>query len=188
MDKTESEIDLLIKENQRHIERLNKMILNLHSVANIRFWYWSLGNFSKSSNIHKDLMNMDALTTSIVISYGRLFAGGNGSIKLKDDIIPDSFKLVHDAIIDLRNQKYAHHGGHRSIESVIKIEYIDSTLSIFPTMNLDICFGAPKEWASLFEWLDNFMYANIDKQLFFLTRKTGIEWKIPHGDAPEWVV
>lgn len=187
MSKTKEDIQELINKHQPDIERLKKMLLNIHSVACIRFWYWRLGNFKKTLNMHEDLMAMDALATSVVISYGRLFSSGNGSTKLSSKIIPPSFKHVHQEILNLRNTKYAHHGGHESIESTLEIHIKDECIDIIPNLEFIVCFGAPKEWAPLLEWLDTYMYKTIEEQLLLLKKKTGIEWNMLHGDPPRWV-
>lgn len=169
------------------MERLKKMLLNIHSVACIRFWYWRLDNFVISPQTHEDLMTIDALTTSIVMSYGRLFSKGNGSTKLSKNIIPPSFKIVHEKIISLRNTKYAHHGGHESVESSMEINFHGECINVIPNLEISVCFGAPKEWGPLFEWLDSYMHETITQQLSLLKEITGIEWKIPNGDAPRWI-
>lgn len=79
MQKIAIEIAKIVEENQPDIDRLKKMAFNIQSVANIRYWYWLLANFKKTPNQHEDLMAMEALTTSIIISYGRLFSAGNGN-------------------------------------------------------------------------------------------------------------
>jgi len=163
------------------------MLLNFHSIACIRFWYWRLDNFEKTSNTHEDLMTMDALTTGIVISYGRLFSAGNGSTKLNSKIIPPPLNPVHQEILNLRNTKYAHHGGHESVESRLEIHFKDESIDIIPNLEIIVCLGAPKEWASLLEWLDTYMYKTIGEQLSLLKKKTGIEWNMPHSDPPRWV-
>lgn len=187
MNRTKEEIQQLVDKYEPDIERLKKMLLNIHSVACIRFWYWRLDNFVKSPHIHEDLMTMDALTTSIVMSYGRLFSSGNGSTKLSNNIIPPSFKLVHQLIINLRNTKYAHHGGHESIESKMEIDFQGESINVIPNFEILVCLGAPKEWGPLLEWLDTYMHETVTKQLALLTEKTGIEWNMPNGNAPRWV-
>ena len=187
MSGTKEEIQELINKHQPDIDRLDKMLLNIYSVACIRFWYWRLGNFEKSPRLHEDLMTMDALTTSIVMSYGRLFSSGNGSTKLNNDVIPSSFKLVHQHIINLRNTKYAHHDGHESIESKVEIDIQEEYINVIPNLNFLVCLGAPKEWGALFEWLDNYMYEIMEKQLSHLTKQTEIKWNFPERDPPRWI-
>jgi hypothetical protein len=184
---TEEEKQELINKHQPDIDRLEKMLLNIHSVASIRFWYWRLGNFVKSPHLYEDLMTMDALTTSIVMSYGRLFNAGTGTTKMSTKIIPSSFELVHQDIIKLRNNKYAHHGGHESIESKVALEVKEEYINVTPNLEIIMCLGAPKEWGALFEWLDNYMHEIIEKQLSYLTKKTGIKWNMPNGEAPRWI-
>src|SRR6218665_3121659 len=184
MNNSEKEPKAILEENRKHIERLDKMVLNMYSVANIRYWYWCLSNFKVSPNIHEDIMKMDALTTSIVISYGRLFGQGTGTTVLNKAILPVELTPIHDAIIDLRNGRYAHHGDHETINTQINIEFNGSSFVITPSMQFVFCLGAPKEWKPLFEWLDAHMHETIHKQLDFLTRTTGIQWEFPDGPAP----
>lgn len=182
------EVNEILARNSAHVDRLQKMILNLHSVACIRFWYWRLGNFQSSSNLHEDIMEMDALTTAIVMSYGRLFATTERTTKLKNEVVPTSLESVHKNIIDLRNMKYAHHGNHDSIDAKVEIRFNGTSLEVAPNLELGIYFGAPKHWAPLFEWLDQYMYETISNHMSFLTKQTGIEWKIPLSEPPRWVV
>lgn len=187
MNRTKEEIQELINKHQPDIDRLDKMLLNINSVACIRFWYWRLGNFVKTPHIYEDLLAMDALTTSIVMSYGRLFNSGIGTTKISNKIIPSSFEIVHQEIINLRNNKYAHHGGHESIESKIVLDIKEECINIAPQLEIFVCFGAPKEWGPLFEWLDSYMYEIMEKQLSYLTKKTGIKWNFPDRDPPRWI-
>lgn len=187
MEKSEQEITEIKEKYQRQIDQMSKMLLNMYAVANIRFWYSCLRNFRKSGDIDSDLKQMDAFATSIIISYGRIFTGAQGAKKLNDNIIPFDLLPVHKQIIDLRHAKYAHHGELSTFEKDLQVEYIDSSFIITPKLEVEFCLGAPKEWAPLFEWLDEFMYNNIHDMLASLTKETGIEWKFPHGPTPPWI-
>jgi len=101
MSKSEREIQDILEEYQAHIERLNMMLLNMFAVSNIRYWYRCLSHFKKSPNLHEDIMQMDALTTSIVISYGRLFGKGTNTTMLNERVIPEPLRQIHKSIIDL---------------------------------------------------------------------------------------
>ncbi len=187
MEKSENEIRNILEKCQPDIERLRKMMLNMYAVSNIRYWYWCLSHFKKTEKLHEDIMKMDALTTSIVVSYGRLFGKGTKSTILNQKIIPDSLKQTHKSIINLRHERYAHHGVHTSIENNIRIKFNGFSFVITPDMQIGIWLGAPKEWASLFSWLDAHMYETMKKNLELLTKKTGIEWTILHGSSPHWI-
>lgn len=130
---------------------------------------------------------MEAFTTSIIIAYGRLFGETKGTIVLKKEDIPSDLLHIHNQIISLRNDRYAHHGKHSTLEKVINIEYVDSSIIVSQEIQINFWLGAPKEWAPLFKWLDEHMYTTLDKTLKFLTKETGIEWKSLHGEAPPWI-
>jgi len=49
-----------------------------------------------------------ALITAIVVTYGRPFSGNRGIGKLPVDMIPDEHRTLHDKLMLLRNQVYAH--------------------------------------------------------------------------------
>ena len=95
--------------------------------------------------------------------------------------------MFDQQIIELRHTKYAHHGGHESIEPKLELDFRGECINVIPNLEILVCFGAPKEWGPLLEWIDGYMHETIAKQLSLLTDKTGIEWKMPDGDAPRWV-
>lgn len=162
------------------------MVLNFSAVHNIRFWYACLSNFPVSENIYEDLMQMDAYTMSIIISYGRLFGEGDGATKLDKNIVPENLREVHQDILDLRHSRYAHHGKHDTIQISLDLQPIDSSILVTPRMIFGTYLGAPPQWAPLFEWLDGYMYHALHKRLEMLTLKTGLEWKIESGPEPRW--
>jgi hypothetical protein len=187
MNKSQEEIDEIRNTCQKEILRLEKMQLNIYSVAIIRYWYWKLSHFRKSPNLFEDIMGMEALTTSIVISHGRLFGEGTGTAILKKKCIPQSLLPLHSEIINLRHAKYAHHGEHKTVEKIIELDYDGSAICVTPRLDIELCFGAPKEWGILFKWLDEYMYDRLSKQLTLLTSKTSVKWKMPQGEPPYWV-
>jgi hypothetical protein len=187
VNKSSTDLDEVLAEHDHLIKGLEKMILNMNAVHNIRYWYWCLSNFPKSQNLHEDMMKMDTFTTSIIISYGRLFGDGDGATKLRKDKVPESVRHVHDDIINLRHGRYAHHGEHETIKTRLGIQANGSSIFVNPGINFLVCLGAPKEWAPLFQWLDKYMYEILYKRLDLLTKKTGIEWKIQDGPPPHWI-
>lgn len=187
MNLSDKEITQIKEKYRFQIDRLDKMMLNMYAVSNIRYWYDNLSNIPVSENHHRDFMLIEALTTSIVISYGRLFGETNGTITLDKKHIPKNLIPVHQQIIDLRNERYAHHGKHSSVEKNISIKNLDSAFIVLPDINIGFWMGAPKHWAPLFKWLDEYLYNTTQKILSFLTRETGIEWKMTHGETPPWI-
>jgi hypothetical protein len=187
MNKSKTEILEIQVKYVNHINRLDKITLNIYAVSNIRYWYWCLANFRKTPNQYEDIMQMDALTTSIVISYGRLFGKGTGSSILSKSAIPTKLQKVHDDIISLRHGKYAHHGEHNTLQKNIDIQFDGNSFIVTPTINIIFCLGAPKEWEPLFIWLDEHMHELVKQKLDFLTHETGIKWEIPITPAPHWI-
>lgn len=158
MEKSEQEIKEILYKHSKQIEQLNKMLLNMYAISNIRFWYSCLANFRKSEDISRDILQMEAFTTSIVISYGRIFSSGSGSTILNDKIIPDFLVLTHQEIINLRHGRYAHHGEQSFFIKNIDVSYMDFSFIIKPKLEVGFWLGTPKKWADLFEWLDAYMY------------------------------
>jgi hypothetical protein len=187
MQKSEQEINKILNDNSKQIEQINKMLLNMNAVSNIRFWCSCLSNFRKSKELNDDILKMEAFTTSIVISYGRIFGSGAESNKLKEKIIPENLFPVHKEIIDLRNGRYAHHGEHSFFEKCTDITYVDYAFVINPKIEVGFWFGISKKWEELFEWLDGYMYDTMHKTLLSLSDKTGVEWKFPNGPAPLYI-
>jgi hypothetical protein len=60
------------------------------------------------------IMEHEMLTTAFVVTYARLFVSGKGGGMSRDQI-PAHLQTVHDDIIDLRHQRYAHNGGHKRL-------------------------------------------------------------------------
>jgi hypothetical protein len=55
-------------------------------------------------------------------------------------------------------------------------------------MKIGFWVGASKQWGPLFVWLRGFLFEEIHKQLEYLTRVSGVEWRMQTGDAPPWTV
>lgn len=187
MEKSELEIKEIKERYKRQIDRLEKMQLNNLAVANIRYWYNRLSYLPKTKDLYDDFMLIDALTTSIIIAYGRLYGQGTGTTVLNKTDIPEHLIPIHNEIIELRHARYAHHGEHPSIITKNNVEYIDSSFIISQEVLIDGWLGAPKHWDALFKWLDEYLYNSIHKILSFLTKETGIEWKMTHGEVPPWI-
>lgn len=182
-----TDLEKVLKGHSRLIEGLEKMVLNMSAVHSIQYWYSCLSNFPVSPNMYEDIMQMDAFTTSIIISYGRLFGEGDGATKLDKQIVPESLQTVHEDILNLRHARYAHHGKHHTIKTNFAIQQSGSSIVINPGITFGMYLGAPKKWAPLFQWLSKYMYETLYKRLDLLTSKTGLQWKIETGPAPAWI-
>lgn len=185
--KKKEDIEVILSSHKKQIDLIEKMLLNMYDVSNIRFWFSHLSKFKKSENIYTDILQMEAFTQSIVISYGRIFGSGTGSTILNDKIIPEFLLPIHKEIIDLRHGKYAHHGQKSFLDKGVNIKFVDSYFIIEPTIDVGLYLGAPKKWNALFEWLDTYMYNKIQERLNFLSKTTGIEWKFATGPEPSYI-
>lgn len=178
----------ILKKNKKQIEQLNKMILNMYAIHNIRYWYSLLSNFPISDNQMEDIMQIEAFTTSITVAYGRLFGEGQGeTTKLQKKDLPEDLLSIHDEIINLRHGRYAHHGNDPSIDKSTSIEYSDGRFLVNLSLEIGFYMGAPKTWKSLFEWLDGYMYTSLYKKLDSLTESTGFKWEIDIKPPPRWI-
>lgn len=169
------------------IDRLNKMMANIFAANSIEY------NYSRLSKMHfspsmEFFLEVEGLTASLVISYGRLFSQTTGTTKLKRDLIPEHLRKVHDEIMSLRHERYAHHGAHPSIRSKIRLTLDGDTVFVNPRMKIRFWVGASKEWKPLILWLREFLFDETQRQLEHLTRISGVQWQMVTDDAPTYAV
>lgn len=176
------------EEHSAEISQIEKMVLNMAAVSSIRYWYHRLSNFKATKDAFNDIREIDALTTSIIIAYGRLFGKGDGSTKIRVKDIPEPLRSTHDEIIDFRHARYAHHGKHNSIKIRVEVNFNESEdcFVITPNLNFGLYLGAPSHWGPLFEWLDLHNYNALQNKLNHLKKKTGVTWTINKGPTPDY--
>ncbi len=133
------------------------------------------------------VMEQEMLTTAFVVTYARLFVSGNGGSGVSRDQIPVHLRAVHDDILDIRHQRYAHNGGHKTTGSGIQIDFDDAEVRVNLGMSLGFYVGGRNEWEELVTFLDAHMHERLQKILGRLKAKTGLEWTFPVGPAPDWV-
>lgn len=133
------------------------------------------------------MMEQEMLTTAFVVTYSRLFVSGNGGSGVARDQIPAHLRAVHDDLIEIRNQRYAHNGGHETISSGIQFDFDDTEVRIKVQMSLGLYIGGRDEWEELVTFLDGHMHERLQKILGRLKAKTGYEWKFPVGPGPSWI-
>lgn len=180
------DLQAIYSQYEPEIDRLKRMLWNMYSVSNIRYVYSYLRSLEPEIT-HEFIMLSEALTTSLVIGYGRLFTETNGTSKLNARLVPEHLRPIHDEIMSLRHERYAHHGVHESLETQVDIQSAHDCLVVMPELNLKICLGAPKEWGPLFQWIDELMYEQSKKQLDYLSKVSGMKWTMPHGPSPSWL-
>ncbi|MBM1689284.1 hypothetical protein [Sulfitobacter geojensis] len=133
------------------------------------------------------LMEQEVLTTAFIVTYSRLFASGKGALRLEQSDIPEHLRAVHDDIIELRNERYAHNEKHLTTRSGINVDFDDDGFHINMQMTLGMYIGGRNEWAELVQFIDAHMHSRLTKILQRLKKKTGYEWSFPENPPPAWV-
>lgn len=133
------------------------------------------------------MMEQEMLTTAFVVTYSRLFVSGNGGSGVARDHIPAHLRAVHDDLIEIRNQRYAHNGGHETIGGGVEFIFHDTEVRIKLQMSLGLYIGGRDEWEELVTFLDAHMHERLQKILGRLKEKTGYDWIFPVGPTPDWV-
>lgn len=132
-------------------------------------------------------MEQEVLTTAFVVTYARLFASGSGGSGVSRDSLPAHLRSIHDDLMTIRNQRYAHNGAHESLDSSLRIDFDGEGVRIYPQMSMGLYLGGRNEWQELVEFIDGLMHKRLKKILGRLKDKTGKDWTFPTGPAPDWV-
>jgi hypothetical protein len=132
----------------------------------------------------KAILELEMLTTAFVVAYVRLHEGGSGS-GFSRGKLPQNLREVHDHIIELRNERFAHNGGHPSAESALEIGFEDDRFDIKLGFTLGYHVGGRTEWKELVQFLDAMFFYRLCNLATRLKEKTGRDWNYPAGEAPE---
>ncbi|WP_429819120.1 hypothetical protein [Ensifer sp. B1-9] len=168
------------------IKGLIRLVNAIPTTASLSYIYHRLRNANFDVTTEA-LMEQEMLTTAFVVTYSRLFVSGNGASGVAEDQIPAHLKAVHDDLIEMRHQRYAHNGGHDTISSGVRFDFDDTEIRINLQMSLGLYVGGRDEWGELVTFLDAHMHERLQKILGRLRAKTGYEWKFPVGPGPDWV-
>lgn len=134
-----------------------------------------------------DLMEQEMLTTAFIVTYGRLYASGQGTSGFARKDLPSNLKDAHDEIIRLRNKRYAHNDRDETVSSQISFTYTHQRCEIHPTSNLRFYVGGRDEWLDLCVFINEKLYDRLQKVMHRLKDKTGCDWVFPTGLLPDWV-
>ena len=165
--------------NKSHVNRLRKTIANLVTMQHVRYYFQKLqeiGSDASPAITKEQVMGAEALTTTIVISYGRLFAESDGARVFNRNQIPELLRLTHDEIVSLRNERYAHHGNHGTTASEIELFVAEKDVEIKLHWYSSLYDGAAPHWGELFSWVSDFLKISITKQLDYLSKTSGKDW------------
>ncbi|EBS4044732.1 hypothetical protein DPK04_18925 [Salmonella enterica subsp. enterica serovar Mikawasima] len=133
------------------------------------------------------MMEQEMLTTAFVVTYARLFTKGNGIFVLQRNDIPAHLRDIHDELYKIRNERYAHNGGHESIDTSVGFAFTGTQFHIKVQMSLGFHIGGRDEWEELIKFIHALMHKRLGKILKRLKDRTGYEWFFPEGQVPGWV-
>jgi hypothetical protein len=129
-------------------------------------------------------LELEMLTTAFVVTYVRLHQGGNGS-SFSRDSIPEKLRSIHDQVMDLRNKRFAHNDEHHSVSNALEIAFEGNRFELKFGISLGYHVGGAKEWPELVVSIEAIFLERIDKLLARLKQKTGHDWALQSGPAPE---
>ncbi|TKA95820.1 hypothetical protein FAZ78_14855 [Cereibacter changlensis] len=170
----------------KDIRGLIKLINAIPTTSSLSYIYHRLRT-SKFEATPQALMEQEVLTAAFIVTYGRLFANGDGASGLSRGAIPRHLRPVHDEIVELRNKRYAHNGSHDTVSSGINLSFDGNGFRVSMQMSLGFYVGGKNEWKELITFIDAHMHERLTKILRRLKEKTGYEWTFPVGPAPNWV-
>jgi hypothetical protein len=172
------------------LESVEKELLQLSRISNSFTSLAALKHAQKRLSQYKFEANMDAimeldmLTTAFVVAYVRLHQGGNGS-GFARDILPEKLRGIHDQIIEMRNKRFAHNDDHHSVSNALGVELYGDRFFLKFDLTLGYHVGGATEWHELVSFLDRFTVERMEKVLASLKKKTGYDWVMPTGPAPD---
>jgi hypothetical protein len=117
------------------------------------------------------------------VSYVRLHQGGNGS-GFARDVLPEHLRTIHDQIIDMRNKRFAHNDEHHSVINALRVEFEGNRFHVIFNLTLGYYIAGATEWHELVKFLDAMTVERMQKVFARLSEKTGYEWIMPTGPAP----
>ncbi|NVK12972.1 MAG: hypothetical protein HWE35_02225 [Rhodobacteraceae bacterium] len=190
----EVDVEDLAQRFRKELEVITKHQLNFSTINVLLFSYGQLRQLGEqfASNPNQVppgemLLAHEALTTSVVASYGRLFTMGKGTTKLDPNKIPAEHKAAHDELMGLRHDRYAHNGSHVTTTTTVALSVENGAVIVRPEQTAGIYIGGADSWEPLFLWINRHLVENIHNYLTDLSRKSGIEWKMNEGPAPSWM-
>ncbi|MBY4841169.1 hypothetical protein [Pantoea sp. DY-5] len=170
----------------KEIESLIRLIKVIPTTTSLSYIYRRLRT-TKFEITTESMLEQEMLTTAFVVSYARLFAKSNGTYVLQRNDLPVHLRDVHDDLYKIRNERYAHNGGHKSIDSLVGFAFSGTQFYVQAQMSLGLHIGGRNEWEDLIKFIDTSIHERLYKILARLKEQTGYEWIFPDGPAPSWV-
>ncbi|NIG74061.1 hypothetical protein F3J34_10685 [Klebsiella sp. Ap-873] len=132
------------------------------------------------------VFEQEMLTTAFVVTYSRLFVDGKGASGISRKKVPLHLRAIHDELINVRHERYAHNGGHKSLQSAIEISFDDQEVNVSLKLGFELHLGGRNEWHELVKFINEYTADQLQKILERLKVKTGYEWKFPMGGDPDY--
>lgn len=177
---------------ERELKIIQDHQLNFSTVNVLLFSYGQLqqlGDRWSKADISVDELFLanEALTTSVVACYGRLFTRGNGATKLNPDKIPAEHKAAHEELMSLRHERYAHNGKHDSVTTNVRLSVEGNVVTVYPGQDTGTYIGGSNEWGPLFLWINRHLVETMEGYRDHLSKKTGLDWRMSTGPQPPWM-
>ncbi|MHB0773776.1 hypothetical protein ACYCVF_35465 [Bradyrhizobium sp. 1.29L] len=168
---------------EKELSQLARISNSFNSLAALKYSHKRLSEHKFAPDM-ESVLELDMLTTAFVVSYVRLHQGGIGS-GFSRDVLPENLRPIHDQIIDMRNKRFAHNDEHHSSENAMRIESEGNRFYVIFNLKLGYYIAGATEWHELVKFLDAMTVERMQKVFARLNEKTGYEWIMPTGPAPE---
>ena len=173
----------VLKTVDKELSALSKLTTSLVDMVTLKYIQGRLTAFKFSATMAA-FLELDMLTTAFVVTYARLQQGGGGS-GFGPDVLPAHLRPVHEAIIELRNKRFAHNTGHHSISDAMEIGFVNGHFEIKLGLQVEYRIGGAPEWPELVNFIDVMMVDRMEKIRARLEAKTGRTWETPKGPPPD---
>ncbi|MDN4982148.1 hypothetical protein QY049_02775 [Bradyrhizobium sp. WYCCWR 13022] len=174
---------VILKSVDNELTQLVRVLNSFTAVMTLKHVQKRLTGYKFELNMDA-LLELEMLTTAFVVIYVRLHQGGTGS-GFSRDSIPEKLRGIHDVVLGLRNKRFAHNDAHDSVSDALELFFEDSRFEVKFGISLGYSIGGAKEWPDLVNSVEAIYSGRIDKLLERLKHKTGYEWALQSGPAPE---
>lgn len=127
LSEVKHEIEISVPASE--IQRIQNDIRNVHSCVEVQYLYNKLrkmGPWDANDLTIEVFLENDALHSALVAAYGRIFTKGLRRIARKK--VPFELRPIHEALLVLRNKRYAHSDSHESIETSFDLDFDGKTI------------------------------------------------------------
>lgn len=129
----------------------------------------------------EDLLEIETLTTGLVVAYARFFTTSTGFPKFSEKHVPPHLVPAHKEIMDLRHKRYAHHDGHETLAQQAIFLPREHDVLVGGQFEGLFCLGAPPVWKPLTEWIVEFMVDKQSEAPVRLSKASGLSFVMSEG-------